>query len=78
MMLERPKECDLLRGVWDSKNNQKVEMSHLFFPDDTLIFCEAKEEMVQNLGAVLLCFQAVPGLNINLNKSKIVRFGKGG
>lgn len=32
--------------------------------------------MLFNLSCVLLCFQAVSGLNINLNKSKLMGFGE--
>lgn len=33
--------------------------------------------MLLNLRCILLCFQAVSGLNINLAKSKLVIFGEG-
>lgn len=33
--------------------------------------------MVLNIMGILLCFQAVSGLNINLNKSELVRLGEG-
>lgn len=58
-MLERAKKCNLIREIWVGRYSQKVEVSHLFFADDTLIFCQAKEEMVRKLGAILLCFQVV-------------------
>lgn len=50
-------------------SDQKVEVSHLFFVDDTLFFCKPDKRMILNLRGVLLYFQAVSGLNINLNKS---------
>lgn len=55
-----------------------MEISHLFSSDDTLIFCQPDEEMILNLRCVLLCFQAVLGSNINLNKSELVKLGNRG
>lgn len=53
-------------------------MSYLFFVDDTLICCKLKEEMILNLRCILLCFQALSRLNINLNKSEMVMLGRMG
>lgn len=55
------------------KGDNKVEISHLFFVDDTLVFCQPHERMILNLKCVLLSFQAVYGLNIELNKSELVK-----
>jgi hypothetical protein len=38
----------------------------------TLIFCEPKVEQLRNLICLLLCFEAVSGLKINLSKCDIV------
>lgn len=75
-ILERAKEYELFRGVWVGKNLQQVEVSHLFSVDDTIILCQPNVEMVQNLRAVLQCFQLVLGLNINMEKSDLVCFGR--
>ena len=53
-----------------------MEVSHLLFADDTLIFCEPKVEEICNLRCLLLCFEAVLGLKINLSKSVIVPIGE--
>lgn len=42
--------------------------SHLFFADDSLVFCKPKADMLLNLRYILLCFQAVSGLKINFGK----------
>lgn len=67
----------MLLYVWVGRNNQQVEVSHLFFANDTMIICQLVEEMVLNLRAVLLYFQAVQGLDINLDKSEMVSLGGG-
>jgi len=47
-------------------------VSHLLFADHTLIFCEPIADQFRDLRCLLLCFEAVSGLRINLSKSKIV------
>jgi hypothetical protein len=47
-------------------------VSHLLFADHTLIFCEPIADQFRDLRCLLLCFEAVLGLRINLSKSKIV------
>ncbi|XP_042950243.1 uncharacterized protein LOC122282350 [Carya illinoinensis] len=49
-----------------------MNISHLFFVDDSLFFCEANRNQVQVLKALLLCFEASSGLKVNLDKSKMV------
>ncbi|XP_041002875.1 uncharacterized protein LOC121248468 [Juglans microcarpa x Juglans regia] len=52
-----------------------INISHLLFADDTLIFCEADNNQIRVLKALLLCFEAVSGLKVNLDKSKMVPIG---
>ena len=52
-----------------------LSISHLLYADDTIIFCEAKEEQLLYLNWVLLWFEASSGLKINLNKSKLIPVG---
>lgn len=52
-----------------------MEVSHLFFKDDTDIFCQPDKEMVLNLCGILMYFQAVSGLYINLEKLEMVSMG---
>ncbi|MGV7989028.1 hypothetical protein PJP10_32165, partial [Mycobacterium kansasii] len=47
-------------------------ISHIQYADDTLLFCEADWDKVGNLRRVIRCFEAVSGLKVNLNKSKLI------
>jgi hypothetical protein len=50
-------------------------VSHSLFADDTLIFCEACPEQIHYVRLILLCFEAVSGLKVNLGKSEMVAVG---
>ena len=52
-----------------------INISHLLFADDTLIFYDAKQEQIRALRAFLLCFEAVSGLKVNLAKYEVVPVG---
>ena len=41
----------------------------------TLIFCDAEPTQIANLRVILVRFEEVSGLNINLGKSKLVFVG---
>jgi hypothetical protein len=53
----------------------ELKVSHLLFADDTLIFCGAERDQLVHLKCVLLCFEVVSGLRINLGKSEIATIG---
>ncbi|RVW41235.1 putative mitochondrial protein [Vitis vinifera] len=55
------------------RTNQKI--SHLFFADDTVVFCEANKEHLTHLSWILFWFEAASGLRINLDKSEIIPVG---
>ncbi|GFZ09197.1 hypothetical protein Acr_20g0010050 [Actinidia rufa] len=48
------------------EGSQEELVSHLMFVDDTLIFCKQNAGELACLRYILLCFQAVSGLKINL------------
>ncbi|GFZ14619.1 hypothetical protein Acr_24g0008090 [Actinidia rufa] len=64
---------DRLSGFKVGKGNQAEVVSHLLFADDTLIFCKADSGEMACLRDILLCFQAVSGLKINLAKSELIQ-----
>jgi len=58
------------------RESKAIEVNHLLFADDTLIFCGAQEEQIRHLRCIFLFFEAASGLRINLGKSKIVPIGE--
>ena len=52
-----------------------VMVSHLLFANDTLIFCDVDPTQIASLRAILVRFEEVSGLRINLGKSELVPIG---
>ena len=61
-----------LRG----RGGAEMNVSHLLFADDTIIFCEARKEHLTHLGWILAWFEAASGLRINLAKSELIPVGE--
>ncbi|XP_016185975.1 uncharacterized protein LOC107627664 [Arachis ipaensis] len=51
-----------------------IELSHLQFADDTILFCPPKEETMKNCKRLLRCFELISGLSINFDKSILIPF----
>lgn len=58
-----------------SRYQEDMLVSQLLFADDTLMFCEPNVEQFRDLRCLLLCFEVVLELKINLSKSEIVSVG---
>ena len=58
-----------------SSNARSLLVSHLLFDDDALVFCDANIDHMLTLRMVLIWFEAVSGLKINLGKSELVAVG---
>ena len=54
----------------------KMNVSHLLFADDTIIFYEVRKEHLTSLSWVLAWFEATFGLRINLAKNKLIHVGE--
>ena len=48
-----------------------MEVTHLQYADDTLIFCDANEGQLLVLRSILALFEGVSGLHINWRKSQL-------
>jgi hypothetical protein len=76
-MLCRTEEAGLIRGFQAGKSPATgISVSHLFFADDTIVFCDAEPEQLLHLRMVLTCFEAVTGLGVNMTKSELVPVGE--
>ncbi|RVW36583.1 LINE-1 retrotransposable element ORF2 protein [Vitis vinifera] len=53
-----------------------TQVMHLLFADDTLVFCDDSQEQLTFLSWLLIWFEAISGLCINLNKSEILPVGR--
>ena len=54
---------------------RSLAVSHLLFADSTLIFCDADLDQVLFLHMILIWFEAVFGLKINLDKLELLPVG---
>ena len=54
---------------------EDLVISHLLYADDTLIFGQANKEQLKYLSWILMWFEALSGLKINLNKSEVIPIG---
>ncbi|CAL5368692.1 unnamed protein product [Camellia sinensis] len=55
-----------------------IRVSHLLYADDALVFCDAEVAQLGFLRCVLVYFEAVSGLRINLSKSELIPVGEVG
>ncbi|RVX21642.1 hypothetical protein CK203_002122 [Vitis vinifera] len=63
--------------VWFSRERgMEMNVSHLLFVDDTIIFCEARKEHLTSLSWILAWFKATSSLRINLAKSELIPIGE--
>lgn len=73
-MLEKAKDEGLISGFQVSSNGESI--THLHFADVTLLFVDASLEEVQQLKIILLCFEAITGMKVNLSKSSLMVISK--
>ena len=76
-MLRRVEGASLIRGFnLEGRRDGGERVSHLLFADDTILFCDADVEQILYIRLLLLSFQAVTGLKVNVHKSEMVPIGE--
>ncbi|EOY17003.1 Uncharacterized protein TCM_036128 [Theobroma cacao] len=58
-----------------SIGSNRLQISHLQFTNDTMIFCKQEVRGLINTKRILRCFQAMSGLKINFCKSSLIGVG---
>ena len=62
--------------IFKGRDNTVKQITHLLFADDTLVFCKDTKEHMTHLCWILAWFEALSGLNINLEKSSLLPVGR--
>ena len=55
-----------------------MHISHLLFADDTILFCDASRKQLLYIQIVLIFFEAITGVKVNVSKTEIVPVGDAG
>ena len=75
-LLSRAKDGGFIEGFQVKERHEVgVEVSHLFFADDTLIFCDTSKENLKYLSCVFMWFETCLGLKIILEKGELIPVG---
>ena len=75
-LLNRATVGNFLSGIKiNDGRGEELVISHLLYADDTLLFCRADNDELKFISWILMWFEAVSGLKINLNKSEILPIG---
>ena len=72
-LINRVVEGNYLSGsmITDGRG-EELAISHFLYADDMLLFCEANKDQLKFLSWILMWFEVMSGLKINLNKSEII------
>ena len=66
-----------LEGILiNGSRSEDTLISHLLFADDTLIFCKPEVDKVGYLRSILVLFEVMLRLKINLSKSVLIPIGE--
>lgn len=76
-LLERVREDGFLSGIKvNGRVKEGLEVSHLLFVDETLVFFEASTTHLTYLNWLLMWFEVILGLKIKLTKSELILVGR--
>ena len=77
LMIDKAIEGGYIFGyIFKGRNNTIKQITHLLFADHILVFCKDSEEHMTHLCWILAWFEALSGLNINLEKSSFLPVDK--
>ena len=65
----------LSRHKVKGRGRGEMLISHLLFTDDTLVFCGDSREEMMFFKLIILLFEVMSSLRINLDKSSIIPMG---
>ena len=76
-LINKAVEGNFLSGckIGGRGEEEKLELSHLLYADDTLLFCKDNPNHLAHLWWILIWFEALSRLKINLGKSEIFPIG---
>ena len=75
-LISRPEKKCFIRGFKVmGRSGERASVSHLLFVDDTFLFCEDNRNRLVFWKWVVICFEVVSDLKINLQKSEIIPVG---
>ena len=66
-LLSKAVHGGLLEGFEVGSGPAALLVSHLFYADDALIFCDVDVDQIGHLRCVLMCFEAALGLRVILS-----------
>ena len=67
----------MIRGFKaESRRGGGESVSYILFADDTILFCDANVEQILHIPLLLLSFQVVTGLKVNVHKNEMVLIGE--
>ena len=76
-MLRRVEGAGLIRGFKvEGRRGGGECVTHLLFANDTILFCDADVEQIIHIRLLLLSFQVVTGLKVNVHKREMVPIGE--
>lgn len=75
-ILKKALEGGFIQGFLASGRGVGKEVPHLLYFDDTLIFNDSNKEQLEALSWAFMWFEAISGLKINLDKSKLIPIGE--
>lgn len=73
--MERAKGEGSIKGIQIGSDSNGVNVSHLQFVDDTILFCSNDLGEILSIKMVLRWFQEMSGLKINMSKSMLCGVG---